>query len=209
MRCSHMVLFATDVHLWPRHEGWRWLTALFHGAAFNSYVAGYYSGSSHPSFLYEILEQHRKSTGYDTYPLRVTSETLFQIIGSTAMMCLGPSRRSGATRCLGMAGSWESTACRHTPKWKPWVGAPSWPLSPWRSIGTTAGVFVLRQRSCKIVPKAARKNWRRGRHPAYTVFCWASLHAKFHRTWEEGKIPVGRSSKENLIRTSNKNLTRH
>lgn len=70
-------------------------------------------------FLSKILVQHRRSERYDTHAQRVTSEILFQIIGSTAMTCLGPSLRSVATRCLGMAGSWESMACGHTLKWKP------------------------------------------------------------------------------------------
>ena len=73
--------------------------------AVGSYTASYYYGSTHPFSLSNILGKFRRSEGYDTYLPTVTSEILFQIIGSTAMMCLGPSHRSEATRCPGMAGS--------------------------------------------------------------------------------------------------------
>lgn len=129
--------------------------------AFGSYAAGYYCGSTYPCFLDNILGQFRRSEGQDMYLPRVTSEILFQIIGSTAMMCLGPSPRSVATRCRGVAGSWESMGCRRTRRWKRWVSVPP-QLSPGLgSISTYYYCLVLSHRS-----------YRRGWRPSLCSVLW-------------------------------------
>ena len=118
-------------HIMKDKDDWQ---LYFMRHALDSYMAHYYYGSTHPFFLNKILEWYRRPKGCDMDSLWITSENSFQTIGSTAMTCLGPSHHLVATRCLGTAGSWESMACRHTPRWKLWVWAPSQPSPSWKSI---------------------------------------------------------------------------